>query len=97
MKKKLNYHKKIQLRKFPTDTRWQGITIRFLNKHEIIIKVKDRTHQTTHLANFKRYILIRNTKMLLARGQGFEPRLAGPEPAVLPLDDPRKVILLNHI
>ena len=25
----------------------------------------------------------------LARGQGFEPRLAGPEPAVLPLDDPR--------
>mgnify|MGYP006943668835 FL=1 len=34
---------------------------------------------------------------LNARGQGFEPRLAGPEPAVLPLDDPRKVILLNHI
>ena len=23
------------------------------------------------------------------RGQGFEPRLAGPKPAVLPLDDPR--------
>lgn len=25
----------------------------------------------------------------LARGQGFEPRLTGPEPVVLPLDDPR--------
>ena len=32
-----------------------------------------------------------------ARGQGFEPRLTGPEPVVLPLDDPRKVVLLNHI
>lgn len=30
----------------------------------------------------------------LARGQGFEPRLAGPEPAVLPLDDPR--IFYSH-
>ena len=28
----------------------------------------------------------------LARGQGFEPRLAGPKPAVLPLDDPRIII-----
>ena len=26
----------------------------------------------------------------LARGQGFEPRLPGPKPGVLPLDDPRK-------
>ena len=26
--------------------------------------------------------------MLLAGGRGFEPRLTGPEPAVLPLDDP---------
>ena len=25
----------------------------------------------------------------MARGQGFEPRLTGPKPAVLPLDDPR--------
>ena len=25
----------------------------------------------------------------MARGQGFEPRLPGPEPDVLPLDDPR--------
>ncbi len=33
------------------------------------------------LNNFNRFSL--------ARGQGFEPRLAGPKPAVLPLDDPR--------
>ncbi len=26
--------------------------------------------------------------MLLAGGRGFEPRLTGPEPVVLPLDDP---------
>ena len=38
-----------------------------------------------------------NTKMLLARGQGFEPRLTGPEPVVLPLDDPRRMLLFNHI
>ena len=25
----------------------------------------------------------------MARGQGVEPRFTGPEPAVLPLDDPR--------
>ena len=25
----------------------------------------------------------------MARGQGFEPRLPGPKPGVLPLDDPR--------
>ena len=27
---------------------------------------------------------------LFAAGQGFEPRLPGPEPGVLPLDDPAK-------
>ena len=32
------------------------------------------------------------TRARLARGQGFEPRLAGPKPAVLPLDDPRIII-----
>ena len=32
----------------------------------------------------------------LARGQGFEPRLTGPKPAVLPLDDPRKYLITNH-
>jgi hypothetical protein len=26
---------------------------------------------------------------LFARGQGIEPRLTGPKPVVLPLDDPR--------
>lgn len=26
---------------------------------------------------------------MMARGQGFEPRFSGPEPDVLPLDDPR--------
>lgn len=29
-------------------------------------------------------------RSFLARGQGFEPRLPGPEPGVLPLDDPRR-------
>ena len=28
---------------------------------------------------------------LLVRGLGVEPRLPGPEPGVLPLDDPRKL------
>ncbi len=27
-------------------------------------------------------------RVLMAPGQGFEPRLLGPEPSVLPLDDP---------
>ena len=31
----------------------------------------------------------------LARGQGLEPRFPGPEPGVLPLDDPRKKILYH--
>ena len=31
--------------------------------------------------------------MNLARGQGFEPRFLGPEPSVLPLDDPRIKLL----
>ena len=30
-----------------------------------------------------------------AAGQGFEPRLPGPEPGVLPLDDPAKMIYTN--
>lgn len=38
-----------------------------------------------------------NTKKVVARGQGFEPRLTGPEPVVLPLDDPRRTLLFNHI
>ncbi|MDD5688939.1 MAG: hypothetical protein PHQ76_01510 [Caldisericia bacterium] len=41
-------NKRIQLRKFPADTKWNNITIRFLNDHEVIIKVKDETHQATY-------------------------------------------------
>jgi hypothetical protein len=29
-----------------------------------------------------------NLVFIFAAGQGFEPRLPGPEPGVLPLDDP---------
>ncbi len=29
----------------------------------------------------------------MARGQGFEPRFSGPEPDVLPLDDPRRWVI----
>lgn len=36
------------------------------------------------------YFKIRST----SRGLGFEPRLPGPEPGVLPLDDPRKLDLI---
>lgn len=32
----------------------------------------------------------------LVPGQGFEPRLAGPKPAVLPLDDPGKQVYINR-
>lgn len=39
--------KKIQLRKFPSDLRWEEISIRFLNEHEVIIKAKNETLQTT--------------------------------------------------
>ena len=43
------------------------------------------------LAKFsKRKSLFTKTKILCkTRGQGIEPRLTGPKPAVLPLDDPR--------
>ena len=30
----------------------------------------------------------------IAAGQGFEPRLPGPEPGVLPLDDPAKYFVI---
>ncbi|KKR14892.1 MAG: hypothetical protein UT42_C0015G0010 [Candidatus Falkowbacteria bacterium GW2011_GWA2_39_24] len=33
------------------------------------------------------------TYSLLARGEGIEPSLTGPKPAVLPLDDPRIKII----
>lgn len=38
-----------------------------------------------------------NTSRRLARGQGFEPRLAAPEAAVLPLDDPRKNLTTHNL
>ena len=46
----------------------------------IIIPIKNPTTTTS--------IVIHK---FVARGQGFEPRLTGPEPVVLPLDDPRKL------
>lgn len=33
----------------------------------------------------------------MAEGQGLEPRFTGPEPVVLPLDDPSVQILKNRI
>lgn len=35
--------------------------------------------------------------LFYARGQGFEPRYLGPEPRVLPLDDPRIIYFLYII
>lgn len=43
-------NKRIQLRKFPADTKWDEIIIQFLNDHEVIVKVKNETHQTTYEA-----------------------------------------------
>lgn len=43
-------NKRIQLRKFPVDLRWEEISIRFLNEQEIIVKAKNDTHQTTYEA-----------------------------------------------
>ena len=34
---------------------------------------------------------------ILAAGQGFEPRLLGPEPSVLPLDDPAIAASLTYL
>ena len=41
-------NKRIQLRKFPTNTKWNDIIIQFLNDHEVIVRVKDKTYQTTY-------------------------------------------------
>ncbi len=43
-------NKKIQLRKFPSDLRWEEISIRFLNEHEVIVKARNETLQTTYEA-----------------------------------------------
>jgi hypothetical protein len=39
--------------------------------------------------------IVHNSTILLAEGPGFEPGLTGPEPVVLPLDDPSLKILLS--
>jgi len=41
-------NKKIHLRKFPADLRWEEITIKFLNNHEVIIGARDAVLQTTY-------------------------------------------------
>lgn len=41
-------NKRIQLRKFPLDLRWEEITIKFLNGHEVIIKARKEIFQTTY-------------------------------------------------
>lgn len=43
-------NKKIQLRKFPAGLKWEEISIQFLNKHEVIVKAKNETLQTTYEA-----------------------------------------------
>ena len=43
------------------------------------------------------YLKIKIWNRTQARGQGFEPRLPGPEPGVLPLDDPRIALVLNTL
>jgi hypothetical protein len=41
-------NKRILLKQFPVDTKWEDIIIQFLNGQEVIIKVKDLTSQTTY-------------------------------------------------
>ncbi len=41
------------------------------------------------MSNNKTKTSFKNLFSNFAQGQGFEPRLPGPEPGVLPLDDPR--------
>lgn len=41
-------NKRIQLRNFPPDLRWEEISIQFLNEHEVIIKARNETLQTTY-------------------------------------------------
>ena len=40
--------KAVRLRQFPPGTKWDDITIQFLNGQEVILKVKDLTFQTNH-------------------------------------------------
>lgn len=41
-------NKKIQLRKFPPDTKWEDIKIQFLNGQEVILKIKNLTYNTSY-------------------------------------------------
>ena len=41
-------NKRIQLRKFPSDLKWEEILIHFLNEHEVIIKARNETLQSTY-------------------------------------------------
>ena len=50
------------------------------NPH-FLTKVKQNSHKVAVL--------------FYARGQGFEPQLTGPKPAVLPLDDPRILLIIG--
>lgn len=43
-------NKRIRLRNFPPDLRWEEISIQFLNEHEIIIRARNETLQTTYEA-----------------------------------------------
>lgn len=43
-------NKLIQLRNFPSDLRWEEISIQFLNEHEVIIKARNETLQTIYEA-----------------------------------------------
>jgi len=43
-------NKKIQLRQFPDDLKWEEISIQFLNEHEVIVRAKNETLQTTYEA-----------------------------------------------
>lgn len=43
-------NKKIQLRKFPKDLKWEEVSMRFLNGQEVIITARNETLQTTYEA-----------------------------------------------
>jgi len=41
-------NKRIALRRFPPDTKWQDITIRFTGEHDVLIKVKEKIHPASY-------------------------------------------------
>lgn len=62
---------------------------RWIDKSTTIYQL-DRPSQIS-IAN-----IFRISSLIKTRGQGLEPRLPGPKPGVLPLDDPR-MLLINII